>query len=240
MPKLPSSAGSPRLNSPGLGASPHVGRRPSPLSRSNSQTTTILERSGSIGQPNDAPKINVVARVAPSQLPSTNKAPPNHPADLGQQSSPSNMQIVDPDPLPSQSSRTPSVLKIITAKVNCPLQLAAPTRLCLKLRRRIQAHLHLRTWATSMVLVWTPWTPTPLLYKTIEFPSALKGMGKTNSLSQLATSIKLLLKHRRRIQGHLHPSPFRQGFRRLMSSVSPSLGINPKVSFKGSISLKID
>ena len=121
MPKLPSSAGgSPHLNSPGLGASPHAGRRPSPLSRSSSQTTTILERKGSIGQSNDTSKITVVANVAPSRPPSTDKAPPNHPADLGHQSSASEMHIADSDSLPSripsvpQDNHRPSVLPTST------------------------------------------------------------------------------------------------------------------------------
>lgn len=117
MPKYPSSAGgSPRLNSPGLGASPHVGRRPSPLSRSASQTATILECKGAIGSSNDTNKLTVVASVAPSQPPSTDEATPNHPADLGHQSSASKMHIADSGSLPSQipfvsqDSHRPSVL----------------------------------------------------------------------------------------------------------------------------------
>ena len=111
MPKAPNSAGPPRLHSPVTGASPHVGRRPSPLSRSHSQTATVLEFKGSIEQTKDVPKLTVVASgsIAPSQSQSTDTAPSNRSVDLGHQSAPNDMQIVDPDPLPSQSSRTPSV-----------------------------------------------------------------------------------------------------------------------------------
>lgn len=106
MPKLPSS-GPPRLHSPGSGASPHVGRRPSPLSRSASQTNTVLELKGSIEQTDEISKFTVVASITPSQPPSTDIT---HSADLGHQSAPNIMHIVvDCDPLPPRNTRIPSV-----------------------------------------------------------------------------------------------------------------------------------
>ena len=99
MPKV-SSSGSPRLHSPGLGASSHhIKRWPSPLNRSTSQTTTELE--GHNEQRDDVAQISVVARVEPQQPPSTDSAP-------GCQSFPS-MDAMDSDPpIPFQSSQLPS------------------------------------------------------------------------------------------------------------------------------------